>query len=570
MTDDSLKKSDVIAVLANQQLRLAKLETGLAHDEAVDRLRAEADALIAAEGSKAALGLVEPIDQRAPPPPPSWEVTVAKSRAGLVEAGLDPDAIHVEDLLGPEMLVRVEGEWRALVADVEEHISRERMDALVGAARGAVLDAIVRPFGLGRLVARLDKVGGGVLTLHNAEEVRQGRLGAEDIANRTRAEAYAERQDTAESSRHRAYSGDGFREARRSPSSEDAYTGLPLDPARTDIDHVIPASRLDKDMRVNFHFDEQGKEGLINAPENLAATDRSINRSKGSETIPEWLERSVDGEPNKERFSVDEAKMRQRHAEADRHVLGAVRSEEVRYYLKETAKAGAADAVKLGLQQALGAVLIEAAVGVFDELADLIRHGRREAGIAADLKMRAARVVKRVLASWDDVLAAFKQGAIGGLLSAVITAVINMFVTTAKRAVRIIREGALSLVRAVGLLVNPPVGMDLATAAHEASKVVAGALAVSAGIMIEQTVETAITTAVPVLAPIAPALTMVAVGLATGLSTVLLVAMLDRFDLFGVVARERGARRDRLFAEQLNGMLDELLPSEELVPDALP
>jgi hypothetical protein len=101
--------------------------------------------------------------------------------------------------------------------------------------------------------------------------------------------------------------------------------------------------------------------------------------------------------------------------------------------------------------------------------------------------------------------------------------------------------------------------MDMAMAAHEASKIAAGALMVSAGVMVEQSVESAISATVPFLAPFAPALTAVTVGLATGLSTVLLVAMLDRFDFFGAVARERGARRSREMQERIDGMLAALL-----------
>lgn len=559
----SKKPRHVLVVAAGHDVRLRALAEGveaLATDQEMEALREEADALLGGGPSAAPSCTPTDVVTHAPAPPGSWQDIIARNRMAVEGAGRRADDLRVDDLLDDETLARVEREWGELVAEAETHLDERRIAALSAACRRSVIDAIVRPFGLGHMVARLDRIGGSVLTLSNAEAARQGRIKTSELANAARAEAYAERQEMAESTRHRAHNGDGFLDARRSPSAEDAYTGLPLDPARTDIDHVLPASLLDKDMRINFHFDEQGKEALINAPENLAATDQSINRSKGSNTVPEWLGRSVNGKPNVERFPVDEERMRKRHEDAERHLLGAVRSEDARYYLKETATAAAGEAVKLGLQQALGALLIEVTIGIFDELDDLVRKGRREnVGLAADLKDRASRVIDRVLASWKDVVAAFKQGALGGLVSAIVTAVINMFVTTAKRLVRIIREGALSLARAVGMLVNPPVGMDLSTAAHEASKIAAAALAVSAGVMVEQSVETAIVTTVPPLATIAPALTTVAVGLVTGLSTVLLVATLDRFDFFGAVASQRGKQRRALLDAKLDAMVDAII-----------
>jgi hypothetical protein len=57
------------------------------------------------------------------------------------------------------------------------------------------------------------------------------------------------------------------------------------------------------------------------------------------------------------------------------------------------------------------------------------------------LKIRAGRVVKRCLDNWHNVLTAFRDGAISGIISNLMTALINTFFTTARNLARMIREG---------------------------------------------------------------------------------------------------------------------------------
>jgi len=85
---------------------------------------------------------------------------------------------------------------------------------------------------------------------------------------------------------------------------------------------------------------------------------------------------------------------------------------------------------------------------------------------------------------------AFGTGALSGFLSAIITALINMFVRIGKNIVRLIREGFMSLMKAVKTLLFPPEGMSKKEAVHEATKVLATGIVITGGILATESIST--------------------------------------------------------------------------------
>ena len=110
--------------------------------------------------------------------------------------------------------------------------------------------------------------------------------------------------------------------------------------------------------------------------------------------------------------------------------------------------------------------------------------------------------------------------------------------------VRIIREGFLSIMKAIKVLLFPPEGMSLRQAAHEATKVLATGLVVTGGIVVGE----GIAANLPILGSI---LGPVLGGLISGLGSLFVIFMLDKLDLFGVNFDERhafimGTLKDRI------------------------
>ena len=484
-----------------------------------------------------------------------------------------------------------EEEVQELLDVLEKEFNGERFNQLLTSCRDEVLSAVVGPFGLGGMVSRGDKVGGNVDTVHN---VRMG-----TYATERERQAYDNRGDYQSAGvRERVHKDGRYRETNKETSRQqktvdgvkDAYTGRDLKRNdNKDLDHVKSAKETHDDRgRV---LADLPTEDLANIPENLAPTDRTINRSKGKKPMEEFIESlprlkeqnraRIEALESKGSLTRDEAtalrKLKEKKEKYD--AVDADRAKEAdskarkaqdweinkRYYtsgkfVKSTLVTGTSQGYKMGLQQAIGLVLCEFFKATFDEIQDIYTSGFsagfEDSRFFAVLKERLSRVGARVAARWKGACAAFRDGFISGFLSNLVTVIINMFVRTGKRIVRIVREGFFSLLRAIGILCFPPEGMTIAQAAHESSKLIAAGLAAIGGIVVEQQIDNMIKMA-PLLEPLADILTAVLIGGLTGLATTFIVYAIDRIDLFEVNAQKRHdiamdrleASLDRMFAE---------------------
>ena len=127
---------------------------------------------------------------------------------------------------------------------------------------------------------------------------------------------------------------------------------------------------------------------------------------------------------------------------------------------------------------------------------------------------------------YGRVFRVFGDGFISGFTSNAVTVLINTFVTTGKRVVRLIREGILSLLKALKMLVLPPEGLTFSEAAHESMKLLAAGGIVVGGVALEESVELLIKS-VPVLIPYASVLTAVFVGALTALCMTFVCYLID-------------------------------------------
>ena len=189
------------------------------------------------------------------------------------------------------------------------------------------------------------------------------------------------------------------------------------------------------------------------------------------------------------------------------------------------------EAAKMGMQQAIGLVMTEFFTAVFDEILDIYKngftHGFDDERFFEVLKKRLMKIASRIKNKWKDTAIAFKDGFLSGFISNLVTTVINMFVTTAKRVVRIIREGLFSLFRAVKLLLFPPEDMTPEDAMHEAKKLIATGLIVSLGVIIEEWIDKLIK-GTAILEPFSDTLTAIFVGTITGISITMVVYYIDK------------------------------------------
>ncbi|MHC5195049.1 hypothetical protein ACYSUW_14940 [Pseudomonas frederiksbergensis] len=428
---------------------------------------------------------------------------------------------------------------------------------------------------MGKILSAYDKTGGSVDTIHNARAgvyaTDEAQLAYQDRGAYNTYDYHQKDPRYAETNRKAT-------EARLRDNLSDAYTGDPLGLKESQsLDHTIAAEWIHKDPG-RVLADKDGPK-LANEASNLNPTTKTTNSAMLQKSATEyvaWLKENkpardarlaelraleATGEPLRKDRAQELAKLTEQEKisnnpepllAADRTARADYEKEINTYYrspkfrsdcLKTSANAGG----RAAFQAAVGAVLVEAFAGIWDEIRDWYENGAQEATVGTEIKRRIKRVGVRVAKQWKEVLAAGAGGFISGFLANLLTVLINAFVTTAKRTARMIREGASSLVTACKTVLVRPEGMTLTEGLHEASKVVVGGAIIVGGVVLEEAISLQLK-AIPVILPFADMATAAIVGATTALISTIAVYMVDKADMFGV-------NRARLM-EHMNAELD--------------
>ena len=464
-----------------------------------------------------------------------------------------------------------------LLDELEKEFDQARVSELLAKAQRDIVSAIAGPLGLGKVLAVYDKQGGNVTTIHNAQQGIYAN--ADELYNRND-------YDRGFNSQGKKFAGDSkksvgatFTKGQLDSKDQlvDGYTGETVMGMHTSPDHIVPLKSYHKNG--GYMQSKTQRADFATDTENLTSTQRGINHSMSDEDKLDWLDKKSNGRSvsNEQHYGIDrerlEAAVQRGQAAADRH--GPTAAEKAAFYSTHAAQTGMTEGLKMGAQQAFGLLMVELFSNALDEIKDLYRNGRESDTLLAELGKRLKRVGDKVAAKWEQMLDSFSGGFISGFISNAVTVLVNLFVTTGKRAVRMIREGIFSLFKALKTFLFPPKDMTFPQAAHEALKLMAAGGVVVGGVALEEAAEKLILS-VPLFAPIAGMLTAILVGAATALSMTFVCYLLDKLDLFGVVRAERdrqviGALDTRIsgqmalsvnIIEELDGyLLDQPLPA---------
>nr|CAA6828436.1 MAG: Unknown protein [uncultured Thiotrichaceae bacterium] len=449
-------------------------------------------------------------------------------------------------------------EVNALLSDLKSSFHKDRLDQLLSETKRGVISSIAGPFGLGKLVSAYDKHGGNVDTVHNA---RQGVYVTNEEKQRNN--DYGDYN----SSDYHGYK--GYKNKNREDSIlqnkgklSDSYTGNVLEGgSNRHLDHTISANEVHNDAgRILAEVDGPS---AANSESNLNSTSEHINNKsgKGALTVDELLSKLERTAPQRkarieelsgkseltkkenrelerlhEHEAVDADRMRQIDKKARKEYNGNINKEYYtsKKFLKNTASTGVNEGAKMGAQQAFGYLLVEFFSGSITEITDAYNNGLEGKSLYKDIKVRLIRIGRNLSGKWKGVITGFSAGFISGFISNLITTIVNIFVTTAKRIVRMIREGVFSLLKAMKLILFPPVDMSFVEVMHEAMKLIAAGGIVIAGVALEEIIEKLILS-VPLLAPFTSVATAVIVGSLTAIAMSLVAYLIDKMDILGVI-----------------------------------
>jgi len=476
---------------------------------------------------------------------------------------IQPDYKRIEDLhvsfTQTKQLVNdetISGRLGVLATSFDRNRIQEHMQKV----REECAQTVINSLGLGSIVAAYDRTGGSVDTIHNVRN--------EVYATEKERLAY---QNRGEYDPRSLYSNETYKfvnqkgsAQRKSQGIEDEYTGAMLNAHDSvDLDHSVSGRAVHDDRgRV---LSEISTPEAANTAGNHAFTHRSVNRSKKDKSAEKFYEdldagrldrqnkidellrkgtltqqeqKKLDSLQQKEK--VDSGKLKQKGKQAQEAIDKKLSQE---YYtsskfIHSAAKASTKEGLKMGAQQAVGILLVELMAGIFDEIKDAFKNGLMGETLMKSIDRRLRRLVKRLKSKWKSLITGFAGGLLSGLISGIITTVINVFKTTGRRLIRLIREGAFTLLRALKTVLLRPKGTTYRQAFHEASKLIAAGGIVIAGIALEDVIEKLVLS-VPILVPIATAVSVAIVALISAVIMSLAFYLIDKADIFGVVEQER-------------------------------
>ncbi len=421
-------------------------------------------------------------------------------------------------------------------------------DNLLALCKDNVVSTIIGQFGLASLLVDA-RDGGSVTTSRNFEKGVTA-TGADakkyDRMNQSRAMSGPEWKEYRKRSGYdRDFSEKRKKAFQANDTLVDEYTSRELTKdGRTHLDHVVSAREIDTDARMNLHLSQEERINLALGDENLAFTTDSINASKSDHKMEDWLEKTNrQGEANHERYGIDKEKASNRDQLARNTINREVNAAALKKYTRELMSTGARDAANMACYTALGVIMKDLTEGSMRAVKTAFAAKHQGFGEMLKIfKAEMVQVIARLTTRWKEIAVGALEAGVTAFLSSAVIFLINLFATTLKKVVTMIRAGFLSLVQALKVLARPPEGMSGEDARFEALKIltagIIGALTLGLSASIEKMLQ-----AIPGLQPfmlftiwsregepttVSDILAVTLSGIAGGLLTTIAIYLLDQ------------------------------------------
>ncbi len=358
-----------------------------------------------------------------------------------------------------------------------------------------VVNSLATSFGLDFLLFK-DKLGGEVDTIHNA----RNKVWASEEEKQRYEQRGEYNSDPYHQHENYIATGRQDKQSHQAGTLHDTYRNTTMKAGEErNLDHVISAREVHDDAgRVMAGLDGVT---LANQDSNLQSTHESINKSKNRTSIDDYLNKlptlitthetnlakdrhRLAGAPRntpQEQHVARELEDKIRKSEAKLNELKAINPDEMRkrdaaarapydeqinraYYtsskfLTQAATASATAGLHMGTRQMLGLVLAEVWFELREQLPALfekLKHSFDLEKFIDSINQTLKGIWKRVQVRFNDFLIAFKDGVFAGILASATTTLFNIFATTQKMAIKIIREVWGQLVKAIKLMIFNP------------------------------------------------------------------------------------------------------------------
>lgn len=359
-----------------------------------------------------------------------------------------------------------------------------------------VFRSIITSFGLDRFIT--DQHGGDVDTIHNVRNI------GSDNQMTYKSEINAAQYENRGEYSHKNVEGTNYQkithEARkkfdedpRNNTVQDAYEDKPLGFFRrskerptdknANLDHVLAAKTIHDDRgRV---LAGMSTADLADAEDNLRWTNEHLNKSMGATEIPEYIASHPELPEHVKTRMMDE--YNQAKASYERKISKAyyfdLNNPQCKAFYWNTTKAALQRGVEMGLRQAIGLIISELWFSIKDEWKTCEANIKGAFGAINEGVRKWAVSVKE---NYKEIIEKLGEGMISGLLSSLTTTLSNVFITTGKNLIRIIRQAWASVVEAISVLFFDSKEKYFCDRMTKAAKVLATGASIIVGTAVQQ------------------------------------------------------------------------------------
>lgn len=267
----------------------------------------------------------------------------------------------------------------------------------------------------------------------------------------------------------------------------------------TDVDHTVPVGEIIRDPGANAHMTKDEQIAFANSDANLNKINSSLNRSKGDNSMTDWLDNpNSKGQKPSEIFDIsaeDEAKLRQKDAQAREEYEKQKKAAEQRS-IEAGKKSRREEAFRIG-GKALRAVLMQLLAELVKEIIGKLVQWFKSGQKAIDTLLDS---LKQAIHSFIGKMKTHLINAGNTIFSTVATAIIGPVWGTIKKVWAMLKQGWNSLRNAVNYIKDPankrkPVGILL----MEVGKIVIAGLTGAGALLLGEVIEKSLMT-IPIFA----------------------------------------------------------------------
>ncbi len=361
-------------------------------------------------------------------------------------------------------------------SDFYPEVEDKVMDSIFKQYERVIVESLITSFGLDFIIN--DKYGGDVDTIHNVRKIGHD----EEMSYKNNLNSYNyENRGNYNSSE---YHGDkGYIEKNRQVKLDklngnlyDAYTSKKISiNEKSDLDHTIAAKEIHED-RGRVLAGLRGVD-LANSSENLNITNPHTNRTKKADSMDIFIDKYGENYTDKQKEAMKQKDNIARKSYETKIATAYYTSPQ---FAKDVAYSSGVVGARMGVRQALGFVFAEIWFAIKDEFKKLGKEfdlAKMLIAIGEGIKTGFENAKKK----HKELLSKLKDGAVAGALASLTTTLSNIFFTTAKNVVKVIRQSYVSIVEACKVLFINPSNLEFGDMLKEVVKILSVGASVVAG-----------------------------------------------------------------------------------------